>query len=148
MYVKEKTNHNDHEMINVMFEKIGYPNMRKAAWTSRMWCMAFVQYCFTVNNVKTGIKGPAAVVNWKAAKEKHISTTKAPKNSDVAIFMWGSHGGLVADPHPNPAFPFITTIEGNTSAPKGEANQHQGVWNKTRLRKEIRYFVRVIPDQT
>lgn len=148
LYVKEKTNHNDHPMINTMFEKIGYPGMKNAAWTSRMWCMAYVQYCFTVNNVKTGIKGPAAVNSWKAAKSRHIPNTRVPKAADVAIFTWGSHGGLVVDPHPNPAFPYVPTIEGNTGAPRGEAIQKQGVWPKTRLRKEIRYFVRVINDES
>ncbi|MDR6194714.1 CHAP domain-containing protein [Siphonobacter sp. SORGH_AS_0500] len=144
LYVKEKHNHNDHPMITEMFDKIGYPGMKKASWTSRMWCMAYVTYCFTENGIKTGIPGPAAVRNWKAAKSKRVPTGKAIKPADVAIFTWGSHGGLVVEAHPNPGFPFVYTYEGNTGAPRGELNQNQGVWPKTRLRREILCFIRII----
>lgn len=144
LYVKEKTNRNDNEKISEMFTQIGYPYLVKAKWTSRMWCMAFVSYCFKTCNVPNPIQGPAAVISWKGAKKLHISSTAKVQPADVAIYTWGSHGGLVIEAHANPKFPFVQTIEGNTSAPKESGSTKQGVWRKTRIRREIRYFVRII----
>lgn len=146
-FVKERTNRNDHPKISEMFRATGYPQLARstAAWTSRMWCMAYTTYCFKQCGVKVPVSGPAAVRSWKAARKYHISRTAPVFPADVAIFTWGSHGGIVVDAHPNPAFPFVNTQEGNTGPPRGAGTNSHGVWPKQRLRREISLFVRIIP---
>ena len=141
---KEKTNHNDNPVIDKIFSSIGYSFLVKEKWTSKMWCMAFVTYCYKLCNIKVPVSGPAAVISWRKAKQYHLSATAKILPADIAIYTWGSHGGIVKEAHPNPKFPFVQTIEGNTSAPKESGSTRQGVWPKTRLRREIRYFVRII----
>lgn len=145
-FVKERTNKNDHPKIFEIFREIGYPQLARpsSSWTARMWCMAYTTYCFRQCSVKVPIAGPAAVRSWKAARKYQLPRTAAILPADVAIFTWGSHGGIVVDAHPNPAFPFVNTYEGNTGAPRGATSTRQGVWPKQRLRREIATFIRII----
>ena len=55
------------------------------------------------------------------------------------------HIGFATEWPPNIRFPFFTALDGNTSAPRGGSDTRQGVWEKQRLKAEVKYKLDIIP---
>ncbi|GGD45178.1 hypothetical protein GCM10011514_06550 [Emticicia aquatilis] len=143
LYVKEKTNRNDNPQIDVYFKNLGF-NTTKYYWTHKMWCAAFVSNGYLACGIKLPFKNSLApaVFNWNNAKAFHISKLDA-KPGDVVTYTWGSHIEGIKEWIPNPKYPFFTPIGGNTKPPKGVEGT-QGVWQKNRLKVEVRNVISLI----
>lgn len=110
--IREKTNHNDGPMVELIQETIGGHN-------NEAWCMAFVQTCIAYAEVKTGIKSllPATehcMTLWRNTDPKlRVKILPLPG----AVIIWqhaGSddgHTGFVLGAD-NTVF---TAVEGNTT---------------------------------
>ena len=142
--VIEKTNRNDGKEIDEYFRFIGLGRLKNAHFTARAYCGAFVAnawlHCLPRIPFVSSPAQLASVDAWRNATRYHISKSQA-KPGDVVVFKAYRHVEGIVERHPNPNFPYLTVIGGNTSAEKGNAIQNQGVHRKTRLWRDISFVV-------
>ena len=149
-YVREATNKNDHAAIVGYFNDIGY-KVEKLGWQGRAYCGAFIGAMLKRCGIKLHVKGPALTVNWLANKKylTRVTAATVAEPGDVAGYNFSGrstgidHVEIVAAWHPNPGFPYATFIAANTSAPKGAAVNKQGVWVKDRLKRQVKWIIKV-----
>lgn len=138
--VIEKTNRNDGAEIDEYFRFIGLGRLKSAHFTARAYCGAFVAnawlHCLPRIPFVTSPAQLASVDAWRNATKYQIVKAQA-KAGDVVVFKAYRHVEAVLERHPNPNFPYLTVIGGNTSAERGNAIQNQGVHRKTRLWRDI-----------
>lgn len=152
MHVKEAKNRNDHPRIHAYFKSVGQKS-EKRAWQYNMWCGAFVGYVFIqcgVNVMKL-VGNPAATVDWLVDKRLRLPPGESPAPADLCLYKYNRKGknkvdhiGLSTDWPPNPRFPYFTALDGNTSAPKSAASNRQGVWEKARLKTDVKFKIDLI----
>lgn len=112
------------------------------------WCMEFAQYCVKQVEGSTSthskIARSANVMEvWHNAQKQGITTSR-PEPGSLAIFQWSpkpgnTHVGIVKSVDPDGKG--FTTIEGNTTDPKGSGTE--GVFEKHRpMNGTVRGFVK------
>jgi hypothetical protein len=149
-YVREATGRNDHAAIAGYFKEIGY-DISKLGWQGRAYCGAFIGAMMKRCGIKSQVKGPALTVNWLADKKRvtRVTASSVGQPGDVAGYNFSGrstgidHVEIIAAWHPNPGFPFATFIAGNTSAPKAAGESKQGVWVKDRLKRQVKWIIKV-----
>ncbi len=142
--VIEKTNRNDAQEIDEYFTRIGLGRLKKAHFTARAYCGAFLANawlnCLPRIPFVSSPAQLASVDAWRNATKYH--TTKAnAQPGDVVVFKAYRHVEGIVERHPNPNFPYFTVVGGNTSAEKGNRIKNQGVHRKTRLWRDISHVV-------
>ncbi len=146
-YVREETNRNDHPRIYAYFKAVGFKTPEKMKPSERAWCGAFVGAILKWCGVAVAnVKNVAATVSWVTAGKKYIKDprTVPPEPGDVSIYNFSKrrtgadHVEFVKYWHPNPKFPYVDIIGGNTSDPKKKKSY--GVIAKTRLKWEIKSY--------
>lgn len=150
-YVREATNKNDHPAIIGYFDAIGM-NVRKIAWNGRAYCGAFVAAMLKRCGISNPIKSPAQTVSWLRipGRVTRARPGTIAQPGDVAGYNFSGrstgidHVEIIANWHPNPGFPYMTVIGGNTGAPKGADVNKQGVWVKDRLKRQVTWVIRVL----
>ena len=136
--LREKTNKNDHPRIDQYFKNLGWKNVQHLKAHTKAWCGAFISNAWLsciaeIPWVKTNAS-LAQVRTWKSGP---AIQKRDAKPGDVISLTAHSHVEGIYDRHPNPEFPFLTVIGGNTSAPPGDSDKREGVHKKTRAWAEI-----------
>ncbi len=143
LYVKEKTNRNDHPQIDVYFRAIGWAHPERVAASAKPWCGAFVGWVLKKCGVQTP-KGAnlAAVASFDAMKKNRVVTGRVLAGDLVTYRTW-SHVEFVSQWPLDPRIRIFYASGGNTTA----GNSIHGVYiNIPRPKSYVRNVVRFIPE--
>jgi hypothetical protein len=144
LYVKEKTNRNDHPQIDVYFRAIGWLHPERIAASSKPYCGAFVGWVLKTCGIPTP-KGAnlAAVASFNQMKKLFVRVGAPVLPGDVVTYRTWSHVGIVVNYPLDPRIRIFYATSGNTTA----GNSVQGVYyNIPRPKAYVRNVIRFIPE--
>lgn len=144
MYVREKTNRNDHPQIDVYFRAIGWAHPERIKASAKPYCGAFVGWVLK----QCGIPTPqganlAAVASYNAMKKLRVPPGAAILPGDVVTARPWSHVEIVINYPLDPRIRIFYATSGNSTA----GNSQQGVYyNIPRPKAYVRNVIRFIPE--
>lgn len=142
--VREKTNNNDGKAVFSYFRNVGWKHPENLKPKERFYCGAFMGsswlHCMeSVPFVKSSLQ-LASVRFWE--KGPAVAQAEA-KPGDVVSLKGYSHVQGVYERHPNPTFPYYTTVTGNSSASPDDADQRGGVFKRDALWRDVKRVISV-----
>lgn len=144
--------------------------LKPGAWA---WCMAFVCWCIReladrnsmagkfvdVPTLATPVPKPSPVLDfdrprtasalgdhdvtfWAREEGLKVLSPQAPiEEGDIAVYKWGHVGIVVGEA---PSLTYFLSTEGNTGKEGNTRDtQSDGVWTRTRFRKDVLHFIRL-----